>query len=148
MTDIASALKAEISRIARKELRKETAVLKKAATSYRSEIADLKRRVLSLERDLKRSSKAMAKFEPPVDQGGEELGKFRFSAKGFGSLRKRLGLSAEDAGLLLGTTSQTVYNWEKGKSHPRAVHIPAITGFRSLSKREAAEKLADTGEQA
>ena len=45
MPNIASVLKDEISRISRKEIRRETSSLKKSSTSYRSEIAALKRRV-------------------------------------------------------------------------------------------------------
>jgi len=41
MANIASLLKSEISRVARKEFRAQTAGLKKAIGSYRSEIAAL-----------------------------------------------------------------------------------------------------------
>ena len=44
MSNIAAALKAEIIRLARRELRDETAKLKKASAHYRSDIAALKRR--------------------------------------------------------------------------------------------------------
>jgi len=43
MANIASLLKSEISRIARKEVRAETQTLKKASAQYRSDIAALKR---------------------------------------------------------------------------------------------------------
>ena len=56
MSNIASVLKEEISRIARKEIRRETASLKKSSTMYRSEIAALKRRVHELERQLRRAA--------------------------------------------------------------------------------------------
>ena len=42
MTNIASLLKAEMSRLARKEVRAETASLKKSVGIYRAEIAALK----------------------------------------------------------------------------------------------------------
>ena len=54
MANIASLLKSEISRVARKEVRGEIAGLKKAVSSYRSEIAALKRRTLALEAELRR----------------------------------------------------------------------------------------------
>lgn len=44
------ALKADISRVARKEVRAEVQTLRKASSSYRSEIAALKRRTVQLER--------------------------------------------------------------------------------------------------
>lgn len=46
MANIASFLKSEISRIARKEIRAETETLKKASSQYRSDIAALKRRLV------------------------------------------------------------------------------------------------------
>ena len=64
MANIASLLKSEISRVARKEVRGEIAGLKKAVSSYRSEIAALKRRTLALEAELRRLGKATAKAAP------------------------------------------------------------------------------------
>lgn len=49
MPNIAQALKEEIARLARKELRANTDSLKRVVTTYRSEIAALKRRVEQLE---------------------------------------------------------------------------------------------------
>ena len=54
MSKVASALREEISRISRKEIRRETTSLKKSSTTHRSEIAALKRRVQELERQLRR----------------------------------------------------------------------------------------------
>ena len=49
MPNIASILKSEISRVARKEVRAEVSGLKKGVSGHRSEIAALKRRLLALE---------------------------------------------------------------------------------------------------
>jgi len=59
------------------------------------------------------------------------------------SQRRRLALSAEECGLLVGTSSQSIYNWEQGKARPRASHLPAIAALRALGKREAAAKIAE-----
>ena len=40
----------------------------------------------------------------------------RFSAKGLKSKRQTLGISAEQMGLLLGATGQSVYKWEDGRA--------------------------------
>ena len=50
MPNVASLLKQEMARVARKEVRRETAAIKKASAGYRSEIASLKRRVAETER--------------------------------------------------------------------------------------------------
>jgi hypothetical protein len=57
MPNIATVLKAEIARVARKELRGETEALKKSNSQYRSQIADLKRRIGALEKLVKRASR-------------------------------------------------------------------------------------------
>ena len=138
--NIASVLKGEIVRIARKEIRIEVESLKKAAGTYRSEIAALKRRTQSLEQELRRVSKALPKRAPvAIDESAKSL---RFSAKGLVSQRQRLGLSADDCGLLLGASGQSVYNWEAGTVRPRASHLPAIGALRTLGKKQAMVILA------
>ena len=53
MPNIASILKAEISRVARKEVRAEIETLKKASVTHRASIADLRRQVGAPERELR-----------------------------------------------------------------------------------------------
>ena len=136
MPNIGSILKSEISRLARKEVRGEISGLKKAATAYRSEIAALKQRTHNLERELRRLAKGSAEATTAANE--EKTSKaVRFSAKGLATQRKRLGLSAHDVGLLVGTSSQSVYNWEQSKARPRAQHMPALVALRTLSKKQA-----------
>ena len=142
MANVASALKEEISRIARKELRREIAPLKKVSATHRSEIAALKRRLADLERQLSKVIRAApsASLASANDESGVEG--TRFSAKSMSSQRRRLGLSAADVGLLVGATAQSVYNSEEGKARPRAQHLPAIFALRVLGRRAANEFLA------
>jgi DNA-binding transcriptional regulator YiaG len=140
MPNIASVLKSEIVRIARKEIRSEVESLKKSVSSQRVEIAALKRRCLALEQELRRVGKTLPKPTPvAADESPKAL---RFSAKGLAKQRQRLGLSAEDCGFLLGASGQSVYNWESGNARPRANHLPAISALRSLGKKQAATVLA------
>lgn len=145
MTNFASQLKSEIQRIARKELRAETLALKKSSSVYRSEIASLKRRIASLEASIKKLTKtagSLAKTVAAEKEPTEAGAALRWRASGFAALRNKLDLSAADMGKLLGVSSATVYNWENGKSHPRASQLPAVASVRKLGKREAAAKLA------
>ena len=144
MPNIAALLKTEIARVARKEVRGETHHLKKAVSTYRSEIAQLKRRAQALEQQLRRLSKGAAKAQPaPNGHDASAEQPFRFSAKGLASHRKRLGLSAHDCGLLLGASGQSVYKWEEGEVRPRAKHMPAIAALRGMGKKEANARLAE-----
>ncbi|QKO23414.1 DNA-binding transcriptional regulator [Rhodoferax sp. BAB1] len=141
MANIASLLKSEISRIARKEIRAETETLKKASAQYRSDIAALKRRLAEQDRFIAKLRKS--KPAASANDKSEEASQLRFRADGFASLRKKLGLSAADMGKLLGVSLQTIYHWEKGQSKPRASQLQGIAEVRKLGKRGAAARLAE-----
>ena len=141
MPNIASVLKDEISRISRKEMRRETSSLKKSSTTHRSEIAALRRRVQELERQLRRASRRVEPAAPAAANEDSVSPGTRFSARSMASQRKRLGLSAAECGLLIGASAQSVYNWEEGKARPRAQHLPAIFALRNLGRRQANEIL-------
>jgi DNA-binding XRE family transcriptional regulator len=140
MPNIATVLKSEISRIARKEVRSETGALKKSSVQYRSDIAALKRRLADLERLLKRQARTIKTVAPAASKGDDDSQSegLRFRAKGFAAHRQRLGLSAAEAAALLGVSALSVYHWESGKSRPRSVHMPRIAAFRKLGKKQAA----------
>ncbi|MES2281080.1 MAG: helix-turn-helix domain-containing protein [Pseudomonadota bacterium] len=142
--NIATALTSEISRVARKEVRAEVSALKKASIKYRSEIAELKRRLAQLERDVTQASKGARKAAPKAaEEGGETVA--RYSAKNLASLRKKLDLSAADFGKLLGVSGASIYLWEEGKTRPREKNMPAIARARQLTKKTAQEQLAMLG---
>jgi DNA-binding transcriptional regulator YiaG len=135
MANVASVLKEEITRLARKEFRSETEKLKKASVHYRSEIAALKRRAVELERQVSRLAKGATK-NIEVEASPETAANARFTAKGFRTLRKRLGLTAEAIGALLGVSAQTIYNWEAENFSPREQQMVRIVMLRGMGKRE------------
>lgn len=142
MPNIAAVFKSEISRIARKEVRAETESLKKQSTQYRSQIAALKRQVAGLEKLLRKQSKGTrVDVAAPTDREGARGG-LRFRSKGFAAHRQRLGLSAAQAGALLGVSGQTIYHWESGKAKPRANLLSRIDALRKLTKKGAAAAVA------
>lgn len=108
--------------------------------SSRSEIAALKRRILALEQELRRVGKGTSKkaAATPIDTSPQNL---RLAAKGFASTRARLGLSAEDCGLLVGASGKSVYRWETDEVRPRATHLPAIAALRTMGKKEAIARI-------
>ena len=136
MPNIASILKEEIARVARKEVRRETTALKKANVTHRSEIAALKRRATELERQLRAFGKN-ARPGPVAAANDDSIPEgTRFSAKSLIAQRKRLGLSAADFGLLMGASTQSIYNWECGKARPHGKFMPTIVALRSVGKKQ------------
>jgi DNA-binding transcriptional regulator YiaG len=142
--NLAAALKSEISRVARKEVRAEVQALKKVTTKLRADNAELKRRLLDLEKAIKLLSKAAGRGTTRTqmeEESGEGRSVERFSAKGMVAQRKRLGLSAASMGKLIGVSGATVYLWEKGETRPRASQMPGIAKVRQMGKVEAQSNL-------
>jgi DNA-binding transcriptional regulator YiaG len=142
MSTFANQLKAEIARISKKENKAENAALKKASAQYRSDIAALKRRIATLESMFSKMNKQAVKSgATDIDLDSDEKS-LRFRVAGFASLRKKLGLTANEMGTLLGVSGQSVYKWEQGKAKPRATQMQAIAAVRKLGKKQVAELLA------
>lgn len=140
MANIGQVLRDEIVRLCRREIRRQLSGLQRASRAHRRNLAVIKRQQAALARlanELtKRHQKHVdsAKIEPPAP--------LRFRADGFRALRKRLGLSAEQMGRLLGVSGQSVYAWEQRRSTPRQAQLTAIAAARSMGKREALARLA------
>lgn len=134
MTSLVNAFRSEVRRLARKAVRAQSESLRKQNAVLRRQLSELKARVTQLtgaRRRLLRLHRAVTVLVP------DPQAQSRFSAKGLRSHRVRLGLSAEELGQLIGVSSQTVYNWEGGKSRPRAAQLSAIAALRAMGRREA-----------
>lgn len=138
MPGIASVIKDEITRLCKKELRSQLDPVRSASARYRSDIADLKRRLAVLE---KQNQKLQKQIPAPVEALVNDDRKLRFVPKGLVSLRKRLGVTVEELAVLLDVSPQTIYNWQTGKSVPRRAQLEKLASIRSMGKREAEAKL-------
>jgi DNA-binding transcriptional regulator YiaG len=142
MSNIRTALKEEITRLARKEVRSQVDPTKKVTAQHRRDIAALKRQVANLERQVTLLLRKSASARPEVSP--ETTAKpIRFSAKRLQSQRSRLGLSAIDFGRLLGVSAQTIYNWEHEVARPRSEQLGKLAALRGIGKREAGERLKE-----
>jgi DNA-binding transcriptional regulator YiaG len=143
MPNIANALKAEIARVARKEVRAATEPLKKAAVQQRQVVAALRKKMAELEKNSRRTARGSPSKAPASAVGGEGPRR-RFSPARLAKHRAKLGLSAADYGRLAGVSGQTIYKWEQGAARPRAAQLQALASVRSVGKREASSRLAET----
>jgi DNA-binding transcriptional regulator YiaG len=142
MTTLAIALKDEIRRLARKEIKAQTGTTARAVAQYRREIARLKRqqrenekRFAFLEAQARKNLQSrVGVAEPNCDP--------RFSARSVTAQRHRTGLSAANYAKLVGVSPLTIYNWEHNKSRPRKEQFAALVALRGLGKRDAQAKLA------
>jgi len=139
MSNLASILKQEISRLARKEVRAAAEGTRKTIARLRADIATLKNRVKELESQIAHIQSHGANAPIPVLDKSATI---RFSPKAIRAHRKRLGFSAEHYAKLLGVSMQTVYHWEQGKSRPRQAQLQRLAIVRQMGKREAGKQLA------
>ena len=140
MSRIAQVLKDEVTRLARKEVKAQTDVLRRSNAQYRRDIAELKRQAATMARQiayLESEERKRAAAAPPESAAEGR----RFSPRWLKRHRDKLGLSAADYARLVGVSAQTVYNWEHGKSKPQARQLAALVDVRALGKREALRRL-------
>jgi DNA-binding transcriptional regulator YiaG len=142
VSTIATALRAEISRLAKKEakvlaepLRKQVTTLRRDNAAHKASRTTLERRIVALERLVRSARIAEAS---PV----EGKAKHRFSPARLKAQRERLGLSAADFGALVGCSGQSIYLWESGNTRPRPAQLARIAVVKALGKREAQARLA------
>jgi DNA-binding XRE family transcriptional regulator len=127
MPNFSALLKQEIVRLSRREVRAQVQSTKKASAQYRRHIAALKRQVAALERQTALLQRWLL-GTPPAVSTSSTTRKVRFVVKGLRSQRNRLGLSATDYGSWVGVSAQSVYNWEQGRTSPRAEQLNVICG--------------------
>jgi DNA-binding transcriptional regulator YiaG len=142
MTTLATALKDEIRRLARKEIKAQTGTTSRAVAQFRREIARLKRQQRDLEKKLaKLTTQSHQQVDTDASDGNLNGDPRRFSARSVKAQRRRTGLSAADYAKLVGVSPLTIYNWENNKSHPRHEQFAALIALRGLGKREAQSRL-------
>lgn len=137
---VMSELKAEISRLARKEIRKELEVVKRVNAAQRGLIANLRRDISELQKEIRQLRKEADIPAPAAATEEEEAQHLWISGKGVLSLRKRLDLTQADLAGLAGVTAQSVVKWEKidGKIPFRQQKtLLKLQEIRSMGKKEA-----------
>jgi DNA-binding transcriptional regulator YiaG len=141
MPNFLPALNEHVRRLARREIRSDSARTKRASAQHRRDIATLKRQIKNLTSRFSLLEKRA--FTPLATlASGQAPDALRFRKEGLKTHRAKLGLSAKDYGTLVGVSGLTIYHWEAGKSKPRKKQLPAIAAIRGLGKREALARLA------
>jgi DNA-binding transcriptional regulator YiaG len=132
--NLAALLKVEIVRLAKKEVRVAVGPLKKLVSSLRNEVQAMKRERSSLQKEVARLSRGNPR--PTVAEGSETVSsRARLTQAGIKTLRKRLGLSAAQLGLLVDASGQSVYKWEDGV-HPRKPQMKKLIELRGVGKKQ------------
>ncbi len=144
MSNIMSALKAEIVRLARKEAMQVVAPVKKASANYRGLIAGLRKQLDALQNEVAALRRVAPKADKAVLAKQAPEGRFWITGKGVKTLRKRMGLTQAQFGKLAGVSVPTVVKWEgsQGKAPIRLkAAIVRLQAMRGMGKKEAAGAL-------
>ncbi len=145
MPNMVQVLKEEIRRIARKEVKTQTAKLKRDVVKAKKTNVMLRRVVVQLKRDnelLMSSEKRRQGL--PAAVAPEDAKSARITAKGIRAMRRKLGLSQGDFGKLVGVSTVAVGLWEhkgKGALRMRDKTRSAIVALRGLGAREAKRRV-------
>ena len=145
MPDIAKVLKEEITRLARKEIRVQTASLSKDNRELRRAISKLKKELAAVQVKINRcfDKPATSQKGESSPTEGKKISHRRITAKGLRSLRKRLKLSQKDFAILAGVSGQAVYQWERkdGALRLRNTTRQAISKMHNMGVNEARANL-------
>jgi DNA-binding transcriptional regulator YiaG len=147
MPNVEKALKAEISRISRKEIKTAIGQIGKSHVGLKKTVVDLKKRLAALEKENRRlMAETRKQKRVVVEKPTEKEMKARLTSKGIRSLRSRLRLTQAEFAKLVGTTTHSVYLWEKkeGALKLREKTKTALLSIGGLGAREAKEKVEET----
>lgn len=149
MTAFSDAFRAEVLRMARKEIKADVGGLRKTVTAQRSEIAALKRDVKALTSQMKAVLRAVARQDgagkvaapEDTDAPARRTRSFKFDAQVLAAKREQLGISQQAMAALLEASTLSVSRWESGKVTPRAAQLERIQAMLKIGKREAKARL-------
>ena len=142
MGKIESIIKSEIQRLAKHEVRSVFLPLRRDVWGMKLMLSNLIKGVTVLDRLAKEISKAKS-AEPKLEASPEEVKASRITPERIRSLRKKLGISQRELGIMAGATTGAVASWEKGKFKPKGEKKAALVALRKLRKRDVKKMLTE-----
>ena len=139
MGKMEEALRSEIRRLARKEIRA-------ACGPLRKQVRTLRRQVAQLLKAGPAAGAAAAKASPKLEADPAEVAKARLSPGLVRKLRKRLGITQAEFATILGVSGTTVAFWEQGRNRPTEESKALIVALRKLGRRDVRRLLKARGE--
>ncbi len=140
MPDIGRALREEIIRLGRKEIRA-------AVQPFARQVRGLKKRVREQDQEIRALRKALdRKADRPArvaPADGDEGDAIRIPTGSIKKHRERLGLSQREMALLMGVSTISIGNWETGRAAPRGQNRAAFAELREMGRRQASGRLEE-----
>ena len=141
MAKIEGVIKSEIQRLAKREIRSTFIPLRREVRAMRLKLSGLSRGIASLNRMAK--GLRLGEAKPKLEATPEEVKASRLTPDRIRGLRKKLGISMRELGILTGSSLSAVLSWEKGKFKPRGDKKAALVALRKVRKRDLKKLLAE-----
>ena len=136
MGKVETTIRSEITRLAKREVRKISLPLSRDVRMLKGTMLHIRKAVQTIERLAAKQQAFLGKEKGQLEATPEEVEISRFSPRLFRSLRKRLGISQKELATLVGVTVGAVHQWESGKFQPRDEKKGALVALRKLGRRE------------
>ena len=136
MGKIETAVKSEITRLAKKEIRAVCGPLARDVRELKRTVSSLRKTLASLAKTGKEWTKQTRAQKAELKAPEEEVKAARFSPRLIRSLRKRLGLSQQQLATAVGVSTVSVGLWEQGKTRPTGPNRTALVALRKLGRRD------------
>ncbi len=143
MGKVESTIKAEIVRLAKREVKGSFFPLRREVYSLRLKLSGLIKNFIAVERQAKEVLQEQAKKKLELQASPEEVKVSRLTPQRIRLMRNKIGISQKDLGTLLDVSIGAVGMWEKGKFSPSAKKKAALIALRKLGKREVKKFLAE-----
>ncbi len=143
MATLETALKSEIVRLAKREVRKISVPMNKDVRSLKRTVSQLRKAVSALDRFAKTQEEQFGKRAVPLQPTPEEVKQSRLSPRLIKTLRKKLDISQKELAILAGVSIGAIHQWESGKFTPRENKKAALVGLRKLGRKEVRQILAE-----
>ena len=142
MAKIESIIKSEITRLAKHEVHTVFRPLRKEVWGIKLKLSNLIKNFTVLDRLAKEISKTKS-AEPKLEASQEEVKASRLTPERIAGLRKKLGISQREMGVLTGASLGAVASWEKGKFKPQGEKKAALVALRKIRKRDVKKMLTE-----
>ena len=146
MGKIEPTIKSEIQRLAKREVRATLVPLRREVRTIRLKLSTLSKGFGPLNRLAKEHLREGKKKELKLEATPEEVKASRLTPDRIRGLRRKLGISMRELGILTRSSLSAVLSWEKGKFKPTGEKKVALVALRKLRKREVRKLLAENAE--
>ena len=141
MAKIEGIIKSEITRLAKREVRSFFLPLKREVRQIGVRLSGLSKGVASLNRMSKELH--LGEARPKLEATTEEVKASRLTPERISRLRRKLGISQREMGMLTGASLGAVQSWEKGKFRPKGEKKAALVALRKMKKGEVKKLLGE-----